>query len=159
MIQVGQNFPNFTAKAAVGEEVMEINQDLLKDKTVVLFGVPGAFTPTCHQNHLPSYVSSFDAFKKKGVDMVICIAANDPFVLMGWGKVTQATDKITFISDWDASIVHSLGLDIDLSAHGLGVRSKRFSMLLQNGVVKALHVEEAPGTCVVTTGENLLKDF
>lgn len=159
MIQIGQKFPDFKIKASVGGEILEVTQDLFKGKTVVLFAVPGAFTPTCSNEHLPSYVNSFDNIKAKGVDLIACLAANDVFVLMGWGKSADAEDKVTFLADWNADVVKSLGLDIDLSAHGLGIRAKRFSMIIKDGVVTALHVEEAPGTCSLTSGNAMLDEL
>lgn len=159
MIAVGQKFPDFKVKAGVGGEIIEVTQDLFKGKTVVMFAVPGAFTPTCNNEHLPSYVASYEGLKAKGVDLVVCLAANDVFVLMGWGKVSNAEDKVIFLADWNAEIAKSLGLDIDLSAHGLGVRSKRFSMIIRDGVVRALHVEEAPGACTVSHGDAILDEL
>ncbi len=159
MIEIGQNFPDFKVKASVGGEILEVTQDLLKGKTVVLFAVPGAFTPTCNNEHLPSYVQNYDVFKAKGVDIIACLAANDVFVLMGWGKMSNAEDKITFLADWDAALAKSLGLDIDLSAHGLGIRSKRFSMLINDGVVTSLHVEDSPGACSISRGDAVLADL
>lgn len=159
MIEIGQKFPNFKAKAGVGGEIIEVTQNLFKGKTVALFAVPGAFTPTCNNEHLPSYINSFGDLKAKGIDIVACLSVNDVFVLMGWGKIANAEDKMTFLADWNADITKSLGLDIDLSAHGLGVRAKRFSMIIKDGVVTALHVEDSPGTCSVTRGDAMLAEL
>lgn len=159
MIQIGQKFPDFQVKASIGGEITEVTQDLFKSKTVVLFAVPGAFTPTCSKEHLPSYVTSFDDLKTKNVDLIACLSVNDVFVLMAWGKSANAEDKITFLADWNADVARSLGLDIDLSAHGLGIRTKRFSMIIKDGIVTALHVEEAPGTCSLTSGNAMLDEL
>jgi peroxiredoxin (alkyl hydroperoxide reductase subunit C) len=143
----------------VGDEVMEVTQELLKGKTVLLFGVPGAFTPTCSNEHLPSYVKSYAELKAKGIDMIACLSVNDVFVQMGWAKSAHAEDKVIFLSDWDAEVVKSLGMDIDLSAHGLGIRSQRFAMVIKDGVVTHLHQETSPSACTITKGESLLQEL
>ncbi|KAG2067728.1 thioredoxin-dependent peroxidase [Suillus decipiens] len=125
-----------------------LSTDSWKGKKVVLFSVPGAFTPTCHVNHLPPYLAKYHEFKAKGVDVIAVIAANDPFVMSGWGRVEGLTDKIITLSDPDAVWSNSLGLSIDLSSVGFGVRTSRYAMIIDNLVVKYVEVEPARGVTV-----------
>jgi peroxiredoxin len=118
--------------------------DLFSGKKVVLFGVPGAYTGVCHKQHMPGYVQEYDAIKAKGVDTVACLAVNDPAVLTAWSKESGADGKIVMLSDWNADYVKKLGLDFDGSKFGLGTRSRRFSAIVDNGVVKELNVEDMP---------------
>jgi peroxiredoxin len=113
-------------------------------KKVALFAVPGAYTPTCSKQHLPGYVQKFDELKSKGFDTVACTAVNDVFVLSAWSRDGAADGKILMLADGSAEFARKIGLDIDLTARGLGVRSRRYSMIVEDGVVKALNVEEAP---------------
>lgn len=121
-----------------------------KGKKVVIFAVPGAFTPTCHVDHLPPYVQKYDEFKAKGVDVIAVVAANDPFVMSGWGRFEGVKDKILALSDTYAAWSKSLGLTVDLTAHGLGVRTARYAMVIDDLVVKYLEVE--PGSGVTVSG-------
>ncbi|TFK36225.1 peroxiredoxin [Crucibulum laeve] len=121
-----------------------------KGKKVVLFSVPGAFTPTCHANHLPPYIQKYDEFKAKGIDVVAVVAANDVFVLSGWGRFEGLTDKIITLSDGDAKWSKSIGLEKDLTALGLGIRTGRYALVLDDLVVKYLGVE--PGRDVTVSG-------
>ncbi|KAF8132612.1 Redoxin [Boletus edulis] len=125
-------------------------------KKVVVFAVPGAFTPTCHANHLPGYIKNYDQLKAKGVDIVAVIAANDPFVLSGWARVEGLKDKIVALTDTGAEWSKSIGLSIDLSAKGLGIRTKRYAMVLDDLVVKHIQVEQVPSNVEVTGAEHLL---
>ncbi|OJA12724.1 hypothetical protein AZE42_02883 [Rhizopogon vesiculosus] len=125
-----------------------LSTDSWKGKKVVLFSVPGAFTPTCHINHLPPYLAKYDEFKAKGVDVIAVIAANDPFVMSGWGRAEGVADKIITLSDINAAWSGDLGLSVDLSSHGLGIRTARFAMIIDNLVVKYVEVEPAPGVTV-----------
>ena len=111
---------------------------------MALFAVPGAYTPTCHKQHMPGYVANAEEFKNKGFDMIACTAVNDIFVLSQWAKDTGAEGKITMLADGSAEFAKKIGLDIDLTARGLGIRSKRYSMIVEDGVVKVLNVEDAP---------------
>jgi peroxiredoxin len=111
---------------------------------VALFAVPGAYTPTCHGQHMPGFVARYDELKSKGFDTVACTAVNDIFVLGNWAKDSKADGKILMLADGSAEFARKIGLDIDLSARGLGVRSKRYSMIVEDGVVKAINVEDAP---------------
>ncbi|KAG8221449.1 Redoxin [Butyriboletus roseoflavus] len=125
-------------------------------KKVVVFAVPGAFTPTCHVNHLPGYLKNYEQFKAQGVDVIAVIAANDPFVLSGWARVEGLKDKIIALSDSGAEWSGSIGLSIDLSARGLGIRTTRYALILDDLVVKHIHVEEVPSNVTVTGADRLL---
>lgn len=156
-IKVGERLPdvNFVVMTDNGPEPRSVG-DLFSGKTAVLFGVPGAFTPTCHKNHLPGYLTQADALKAKGVDLVAVTAVNDPFVMKAWAESTGAMGKITFLSDGSAVFAKAAGLELDLTARGLGMRNQRFSMIVRDGVVAALNIEEAPGTVDKTGAETIL---
>jgi len=126
----------------------EVSTDSWAGKKVVLFSVPGAFTPTCHVNHLPPYLEKYNEFKAKGVDILAVLAANDVFVMSGWGRVEGVTDKILTLSDTNAAWSKELGLAIDLSSRGLGVRTNRYAMIIDDLKVKYVEVEPAPGVSV-----------
>ena len=130
--------------------------DLAKGKRVAIFGVPGAFTPTCSAKHVPSYVSNFDKLKAKGIDEIWCISVNDAFVMGAWGRDQKSAGKVRMMADGSATFTKALGLELDLVGRGMGVRSQRYSMLVQDGVVKALNVE-APGKFEVSDAETMLK--
>ncbi|KNG94713.1 peroxiredoxin [Pseudaestuariivita atlantica] len=126
-------------------------------RKVVIFAVPGAFTPTCHSAHVPSFIRTKDEFDAKGVDEIICVSVNDPFVMKAWGEATGATDAgLTLLGDADGSFTKAIGMDFDAPPAGLITRSKRYAMLVEDGKVTTLHVEESPGTCEVSGGEALL---
>ena len=148
-IKVGDSVPNVTLKR-LGEGGMEEVETgkLFGGRKVVLFSVPGAFTPTCHKEHLPGFVSRADEIKAKGVDEIVCLAVNDPFVMKEWAAVQGADGKVSMLPDWDGSFTKALGLTQDISVAGLGTRGKRFSMLVEDGVVKSLDVEEGKGVSV-----------
>ncbi len=129
------------------------------DKKAVLFAVPGAFTPTCTLNHLPGYIENAEAIKANGVDMIAVVAVNDPFVVQAWADQSGAGEKVTFLADWDGSFTTQLGMDIDLSAAGLGRRSKRYSMIVENGKVTALNIEDSPGTAVESGAAKILEQL
>ena len=130
--------------------------ELFAGKRVVLFAVPGAFTRTCSEIHLPSFVQNADAIKAKGIDEIVCVAVNDAMVLAAWGRERGATGKISMLSDGLCEFTRALGLDQDLSERGLGVRSKRYAMLIEDGKVADLHVEP-PGAYGVSSGEAMLE--
>lgn len=156
-IQVGDRLPQATFRVMTADgPVAKTTDDLFKGRKVALVAVPGAFTPTCHRNHLPGYVQKFDEIKAKGVDAVIVTSVNDVFVLDAWSKATGA-EKIEFISDGNADFAKALGLSMDGSGFGLGVRSQRYAMIVDDGVVKVLNVEDAPSKAQVSGAENLLK--
>jgi peroxiredoxin len=128
----------------------------LANRRIVLFAVPGAFTRTCSQVHLPSFVQHADAIKAKGVDEIICVAVNDPMVMAAWGREHGATGKISMLSDGLGEFTRALGLDQDLSARGYGMRSKRYAMVIDNGKIADIEVEP-PGACEVSKGEAVLQ--
>ena len=131
--------------------------DKTKGRKVVIFGVPGAFTPTCHSAHVPSFIRTKDQFAARGVDEIICVSVNDPFVMNAWGEATGATAAgLTMLADPQSAFTTAIGLNFDAPPVGLMGRSKRYAMLVEDGVVRLLHVEEAPGTCETTAGEALL---
>ena len=157
-IAVGSTIPQAKFKEKTADGPVEITTDeLFKGKRVVLFAVPGAFTPTCTLNHLPGYLDNNDALRAKGVDEIAVVAVNDWHVMGAWAQASGGMGKIHFLADWDAAFTKALGLDIDLSGGGLGVRSKRYSMLVEDGVVKALNIEENPGQATVSSAESMLE--
>jgi len=127
-----------------------------KGKKIAIFGLPGAYTPTCSAKHVPSYLENLDKLKAKGVSEVWCVAANDGFVMAHWGKDQKALGKIRFLGDGSAAWAKALGLGLDLNARGMGMRMQRFSMLVDNGVIKSLNVE-GPGKFEVSDGATMLK--
>eukprot|EP01100_Stratorugosa_tubuloviscum_P001851 TRINITY_DN1420_c0_g5_i1.p1 TRINITY_DN1420_c0_g5~~TRINITY_DN1420_c0_g5_i1.p1 ORF type:complete len:185 (-),score=102.80 TRINITY_DN1420_c0_g5_i1:13-534(-) len=138
---------------------MEVGQEFFKGRKVVLFGVPGAFTPVCSNTHVPSYLEKAEELKKAGVAAVACVSVNDPFVLKAWSSQLQAEGKVTMLSDWDASFVSSLNLQIDLSAAALGLRAKRFSILVDDGNVVYENVEVTPKEVKVSGAETILQQL
>jgi len=130
--------------------------DLTKGKRVVIFGLPGAFTPTCSAKHVPGYVASHDQLKSKKVDEVWCVAVNDAFVMGAWGKEQKSSGKVRMMADGSAIFTKALGLEMDLTGRGMGVRSQRYSMLVEDGVVKKLNVEQ-PGKFEVSDADTMLK--
>ena len=130
--------------------------DLVKGRKVVIFGLPGAYTPTCSAKHVPGYVRHYDALKAKGIDEIWCLAVNDAFVMGAWGRDQQATGKVRMMADGSAEYTRKLGLELDLTARGMGMRCQRFSMLVEDGVVKKLNIE-APGKFEVSDAETMLK--
>lgn len=144
-IQIGDTLPNATLKHVGANGLEDVNfSDYIKGKKIVLFAVPGAFTPSCTMKHLPGYVANADKIKASGVDEIICLSVNDPFVMKAFGEQANAAGKVTMMPDWKAELVGAMGLTFDAAGAGLGVRAKRFSMIVENGVVKELQVEEAP---------------
>jgi peroxiredoxin len=130
-------------------------QDLVKGKKIAIFALPGAYTPTCSAKHVPGYVANFDALKKKGIDEIWCVSVNDAFVMASWGRDQKAGGKVRMMADGNADYTKKLGLELDLTARNMGVRSSRYSMLVEDGVVKQLNVE-APGKFEVSGAEALL---
>jgi glutaredoxin/glutathione-dependent peroxiredoxin len=144
-IQVGDRLPAVSLKQLTPEGIKDVAiTDLTSGKKVVLFAVPGAFTPTCSEKHLPGFIDLADDIAAKGVDAILCVAVNDPFVLSAWEKARNVGGKVKMLSDGNAEFTRALGLDFDGSAVGLGTRSRRYAMVVDDGVVKALMVEDAP---------------
>lgn len=144
-INVGDKLPEARLTIMGPEGPKQVTTaEVFGGKKVALFGVPGAYTPTCHKQHMPGFVANAPEFKNKGIDMIACTSVNDIFVLTQWAKDSGAEGNITMLSDGNADFVRKIGLDIDLSARGLGVRSQRYSMIVDDGVVKVLNVEDAP---------------
>jgi peroxiredoxin len=133
-------------------------QDVTKGKKVVIFGLPGAFTPTCSAKHVPSYLANYDKLKAKGVSDIICMAVNDAFVMGAWARDQKVGGKIRMMGDGSADYAKALGLELDLTARGMGVRCQRFSMLVEDGVVKTLNIE-GPGKFEVSDGDTMLKQL
>lgn len=159
-IAVGSPLPDVTIRLATPEGPQpRQTSELFKGKTMVLFGVPGAFTPTCHKNHLPGFLENAHAFKAKGVDGIAVIAVNDPFVMGAWEQATDGAGKIHYLSDGNGDFARAIGLELDASGAGLGLRNKRFSMLVQDGVVKVLNVEDAPGKAEISGAAALLSQI
>ena len=157
-IQVGEKIPATTFRYVSAEGPKEISSDeLFAGKKVVLFAVPGAFTPACSQRHLPGYVDKAADLKAKGIDTIACIAVNDASVMGAWGKAQNVGDKVMMLADGSGDFARAIGMDLDLSRAGLGTRSKRYSMLVDNGVVKALNVEQAPPQVDVSSAEAMLR--
>ena len=165
-IQVGDTMPPGTLNefievegngCAIGPNTFKV-EDLVKGKKIAIFGLPGAYTPTCSAKHVPGYLANYDALKAKGVDEIWCISVNDAFVMGAWGRDQKAAGKVRMMADGSADYVTKLGLTLDLTARGMGVRSDRFSMLVDNGVVKSVN-REAPGKFEVSNAETLLKQI
>ncbi|WP_342643013.1 peroxiredoxin [Rhodoligotrophos ferricapiens] len=156
-IQVGERLPDATFTAVTPDGVKQYKTgEIFDGRKVVVFAVPGAFTPTCHLKHLPGFVRHADEIKAKGVDAIACIAVNDAFVLDAWAKTTGADGKIQFLADGNADFTKKIGLELDGSGFGLGMRSKRYAMVVENGVVKALHVEPQAGEATESGAEAIL---
>jgi peroxiredoxin (alkyl hydroperoxide reductase subunit C) len=140
-----------------GEPVKKNTEILLKDKKVVIFGLPGAYTSVCSAKHLPGYVNMFEQYKEKGIDHIICISVNDPFVMSAWGKEHNVEDKILMIGDPFLNFTKGIGADVDKSARGLGVRSNRYTMLVDNLKIVKLQEEANTGSCEISAAENFIK--
>lgn len=146
MISIGDKLPDVTLKTMTPDGAKDLTtQDIFAGKRVVLFGVPGAFTPTCSNNHLPGYLENYDAILGRGVDTVAVVSVNDHHVMNAWAKATGGDGKILFLADGNGDFVKAVGLDGDMSPFGMGLRSKRFSMIVEDGTVKSVNVETKPG--------------
>jgi peroxiredoxin len=163
-IKVGDRIPDGTLTemvdterpgCTIGPNAFTVGE-ITKGKKIAIFGLPGAFTPTCSAKHVPSYVQNFDKLRAKGVDEVWCVSVNDAFVMGAWGRDQKAGGKVRMMADGSAIFTKALGLDMDLTARGMGVRSQRYSMLVDNGVVKAVNVEQ-PGKFEVSDADTMLK--
>lgn len=160
MIDVGQRLPeaSLLKGGPEGPEKVQLG-DHLKGRRVILFAVPGAFTPTCDSAHMPSFVRTAGQFREKGIDEIICISVNDAHVLRHWGEISGAAKAgITLLADSDASFTRTLGLEYDNPKAGMFQRSRRYAMLVEDGVVRSFHLEQ-PGVCEVSTGEAMLSEL
>jgi len=155
-IKAGDRIPSVTLATMTGDGPGPIStDDIFKGKTVVLFGLPGAFTPTCSAKHLPGFVNNADTLKAKGVDTIACLSVNDAFVMGAWGKDQNVGDKVLMLADGSANFTKAAGLELDLMARNMGLRSQRFSMLVKDGVVKSINIDAA-GAFEKTSAEMML---
>jgi glutaredoxin/glutathione-dependent peroxiredoxin len=156
-IKVGDKLPAANLKRLTSDGIKDVSTvELTKGQRIVLFAVPGAFTPTCSERHLPGFLEEADAIRKKGVDRIVCVAVNDPFVLGAWGKAGDVGDKVEILSDGNAEFTKALGLELDGSGFGLGIRSRRYAMVVDDGVVKTLLVEEVPTQAEASSARAIL---
>jgi glutaredoxin/glutathione-dependent peroxiredoxin len=155
-IKPGDKIPSATfAHMKDGKPTPMTSDELFAGKTVALFALPGAFTPTCSAKHVPGYVQNFEALKSKGVDAIACVSVNDAFVMGAWGKDQGAGEKVLMLADGNGDFTRAMGLEFDASKFGMGKRSRRYSALIKDGVVKSLNVEE-PGAYDVSSAEHML---
>lgn len=159
-ISVGETIPevDLYISTADGPQVKK-SSDFFQGRKVVLFAVPGAFTPTCHLNHAPGFIASADEIKAKGVDEIACVSVNDVFVMDAWADQLGASGKVTMLSDGNGDFAKALGLDLDASGLGLGLRSHRYAMLVDDGVVKVLNVEDVPSEATSSSAKKLLESL
>jgi peroxiredoxin len=153
-IQPGETIPDVKLKTTDGKDVS--TADVFRGKKVVLFAVPGAFTPTCSDHHLPGFVTRAEELKAKGVDTIACVAVNDHHVMNAWANARGTGDHILMLADGNGDFARALGMEADVSAFGLGKRSRRYAALVEDGVVKALQVDQ-PGRLEVSTADAILK--
>ncbi len=156
-ISVGDTLPDaeFTVMADEGPTGRK-SEDIFKGRKVVLFAVPGAFTPTCHNNHLPGFVEHCEAIKAKGVDEIAVVSVNDVFVMDAWKTAVNCDDKISFLADGSAAFTKEIGMDLDLTERGLGVRSLRYAMIVDDGKVTSLNIDDVPSNATASSAENIL---
>lgn len=156
-IKVGDKIPSVSIKTMDKDGMQTLStDDIFKGKKVVLFALPGAFTPTCSAKHLPGFVNNAAAIKGKGVDTIACLSVNDAFVMDAWGKSQNAGDSVLMLADGNADFSKAVGLTMDGTGYGMGIRASRYAMVVDNGVVKALNVE-APGAFEVSSAEAIMK--
>ena len=153
-IEIGQKIPDVKLKMADGQDIS--TTELFRGKRAVLFAVPGAFTPTCSDYHLPGFVENANEIKAKGVDTIACVAVNDHFVLAAWAKARETGDKILMLADGNGDLARAMGLEMDSRPFGLGIRSRRYAALIEDGVIKELKVDQ-PGRLENSTAEEILK--
>jgi peroxiredoxin len=159
MIKAGDKIPSTTFMVMTAEGPKPRTTDeVFAGKKVVLFGVPGAFTPTCHKNHLPGFLAKEGEIRAKGVNTIAVTSVNDAFVMGAWAKDTGADGKIDFLADGSANFAKAIGLTVDLTERGLGLRSRRYAMIVDNGIVKSVNVEEAAGV-EVSGADHILKQL
>ena len=154
-IQPGDKIPSVTLKRLGDSGIEDFDiAEYIAGKKVVLFGVPGAYTPTCSQKHLPGYIMRADTIRIKGVDEILCLSVNDPFVMQQWGEGLGADGKVTMLADGNADLTKALGLELDGSGFGLGTRSQRFAMVVEDGVVTGLDIEDDAGTLAISDADS-----
>ena len=157
-IKENENQPNYEVFILEdGEPVKKNIENLFKNKKIVIFGLPGAYTLVCSAKHLPGYVNMFEKYKEKGIDQIICISANDPFVMNAWGKENKVEGKILMIGDPSLNFTKAIGADVDKSGRGLGIRSNRYTMLVDDMKVVKLQEEKDTGSCEMSAAENFLE--
>jgi len=155
-IKIGDKIPSVKLKHMTADGPKDVLSDeLFAGKKVVLFALPGAFTPTCSAKHVPGFVGNFEALSAKGVELIACLSVNDAFVIGAWGKDQKAEDKVLMLADGNADFTKAVGLDADFNAYGMGTRSQRYAMVIDDGVVQVLNVEK-PGAFEVSTAETIL---
>ena len=158
-IELGDRIPSATLKEMGAGGIEDVNTDsLFKGKRVAVFAVPGAFTPTCSAQHLPGFVRNADALRAKGIDEIVCLSVNDAFVMDAWGKAHNTGGKVKMVADGNAQLTQALGLELDASGAGMGTRSRRYSMIVDDGEVKVFNVEAA-GAFEVSSAEHLLSQL
>ena len=159
-ISIGDKLPDVKFKTMKNDEPVETSvSEIFSGKKIVLFAVPGAFTPTCHRNHLPGFLENLDTIKSKGVDAIAVVSVNDVWIMDAWSKATNGNGKIQFLADGSADFAKAVGMDVDLNAVGMGIRSKRYSMIVEDCKVTALNVEQAPGTTVTSGAATILSQL
>ena len=159
LIKKGDKLPN-TKVFILDKDPKEISiKEIIGDEKVVIFGLPGAFTPTCSIKHLPGFINSAELLKEKNVKKVLCISVNDPFVMDAWGQVQRVNNKILMVSDYKGDFTKNIGAELDLSHRGLGIRSSRYTMLVEKGNVVKISQEEVAGKCEKTAAENFLLEI
>ena len=165
-IAIGERLPDTTLQefievegegCSIGPNNFRVS-DLVRNKKIVLFGLPGAYTPTCSAKHVPGYLKDYDALKAKGVDEIWCVSVNDPFVMGAWGREQGTAGKVRMMGDGSATFAKAVGLDLDLTARGMGIRSQRYSMLVEDGVVKQLNIDST-GKFEVSDADTMLKQL
>jgi len=158
-IQVGEKIPSLTLQHKPDEEVADISTDeIFSGKKVALFALPGAFTPTCSAAHLPGYVVKADELKNKGIDRIVCLSVNDAHVMKAWGEQQNVDDRIMMIADGNGHFTHAVGLELDRRQSGMGIRSQRYAMIVNDGVVELLNIE-APMKFEVSDADTILSSL
>lgn len=159
-IKVGDRIPESKFRVmGEGGPAWKTTDEVFKGKKVLLFAVPGAFTPTCHMSHLPGFIKNADSIKAKGVDTIAVTAVNDVFVMDAWRKVTDTAGKIDFLADGNGDFAKAIDLSLDASGAGLGLRSRRYAMVVEDGVVKSLSIDENPSKAETSSAESMLKQM
>ena len=158
MISIGSKIPALSLKKITQNAVEDVNSiDLFKNIKCIVIGIPGAFTPVCSTQHVPGFYQRIDEIHAKDIQSVFCISVNDFFTMKAWGESLKILDKMVMLSDFSGNFIKALGLDVDLTEFGLGLRSRRFCMVIDHGIIQTVDVESTPGTCEITSAESFLK--